>query len=262
LNFALLSRAATWFSLRVTGAILNAVGIIVGGIFGLTRVTPLSAQTQAFFKLTLGVLAMFFGLRLTWLSVGGTFGMMLKQLVIAFAAVMLGNLLGKLLRFQKISNRLGQYARRLIEASRPTDPHRFSNGMNACAILFCAAPLGILGAVQDALPPEPGGMGYFYPLAVKALMDGLAMAGFVTLFGGGAIVSALPVFVFFGTITMACHIYLEPFLRTHGLLDSVNAVGGLVVCTVGVVIFEIRRVQLADYLPSLVIAPLITWLWK
>jgi hypothetical protein len=262
LHFALLSRAATWFSLRVTGAILNAIGIIMGGNFGLLRVTPLSAKTQAFFKMTLGVLTMFFGLRLTWLSINGTFGLVIKQLVIAFGAIILGNLLGKLLRFQKISNRLGQYARRLIEASRPNDPHRFSNGMNACAILFCAAPLGILGAVQDALPPEAGGVGYFYPLAVKAMMDGLAMAGFVTLFGGGAIVAALPVFVFQGTITMACHIYLEPFLRAHGLLDSVNAVGGLVVCTVGVVIFEIRRVELADYLPSLAVAPLITWLWR
>jgi uncharacterized protein len=241
---------------------LNAAGILIGGIFGLMRSTPLSAQTQAFFKVSLGVLTMFFGLRLTWLGLNGTFSLVMKQLVIAFAAIMLGNLLGKLLRLQKMSNRLGQYARRLIEASRPNDPHRFSNGMNACAILFCAAPLGILGAVQDALPPEPGGTGYFYPLAVKALMDGLAMAGFVKLFGGGAMVSALPVFVFLGTITMACNIYVEPFLRPHGLLNSVNAVGGLVVCTVGVVIFEIRRVELADYLPSLAVAPLITWVWR
>jgi uncharacterized membrane protein YqgA involved in biofilm formation len=28
------------------------------------------------------------------------------------------------------------------------------------------------------------------------------------------------------------------------------------------VIFEFKRVELADYLPSLAIAPLITWLWK
>jgi uncharacterized membrane protein YqgA involved in biofilm formation len=246
----------------VTGAILNAAAILIGGIYGLMRTTPLSAATQGFFKMSLGVLTMFFGLRLTWLSVNGTFGLVVKQLVIAFGAIILGSLLGKLLRLQKMSNRLGQYARRLIESTRSDDPHRFSNGMNSCAILFCAAPLGILGALQDALPPQPGGMGYFYPLAMKALMDGLAMAGFVKLFGGGAMVSALPVFVFLGTITMTCNIYLEPFLRAHGLLGSVNAVGGLIVCTVGVVIFEIRRVELADYLPSLAIAPLITWLWK
>jgi len=246
----------------VIGAILNAAGILLGGIFGLVRTTPLSAPTQGFFKMGLGVLTMFFGLRLTWLSVNGTFGQVVKQIIIAFGAIVLGNLLGKLLRVQKLSNRLGQSARRVIESTRPNDPHRFSHGLNTCALLFCAAPLGMVGAIQDGLPVEAGGMGYWYPLALKALMDGLAMTGFVRMFGWGAMVSALPVFVFLGTITMSCHIYLEPFLRAHAVLDSVNAVGGLVVCTVGVVIFEIRRVELADYLPSLAVAPLLTWLWK
>ena len=247
--------------MHVTGAILNAAGIIIGGVIGLARTTPLSPQTQNFFKLMLGAATLIFGLRLTWFSVGGTWAGTLKQLVIASLALVLGHLLGKLLRLQKASNQLGQYARRLIETSRPHDPHRFSNGLNACAILFCAAPLGILGAVLDGLPGTAGASGYQI-LAVKAVMDGLAMLGFVALFGGGAIVAALPVFVLQGTITMACQAYLEPFLRTHGLLDSVNAAGGLLVCTVGVVIFEIRRVELADYLPALAIAPLIAWLWK
>jgi uncharacterized membrane protein YqgA involved in biofilm formation len=241
---------------------LNAAGIIIGGVFGLTRATPLSPQTQNFFKLMLGAAAMYSGLRLTWLSIGGSFGATLKQLAVAFVALMLGNLLGKLLRFQKLSNRLGQYARHLIESTGPKDPRRFSNGMNACAVLFCAAPLGILGSVQDALTVVAGGSGYYFPLAVKAVMDGLSMAGFVALFGAGAILSALPVFVFLGTITMACQVYLEPFLRAQGLVEPVNAVGGLVVCAVGVVIFEIRRVELADYLPALVVAPVISWLWK
>jgi len=245
----------------VIGAILNAAGILIGGILGLVRTTPLSASTQGFFKMSLGVLTMFFGLRLTWLSVHGTFGQVVKQIVIAFVAILLGNLIGKLLRLQTLSNRLGQSARRIIETIRPGDPHRFSHGLNACAILFCAAPLGIVGAIQDGLPTEANGMGYCYPLAMKALMDGLAMMGFVKMFGWGAMVSALPVFVLQGTITMSSQIYLEPFLREHGLLDSVNAVGGLIVCTVGVVIFEIRRVELADYLPGLVVAPVITWLW-
>ncbi len=244
------------------GAILNALGILIGGIIGIVRPQPLTPQTQGFFKVLLGVLTMFFGLRLTWLSISGSFGQVCKQVVIAFLALMLGNLLGKLFRLQKASNHLGQHAKKLIEASAGKSAPRFSNGMNTCAILFCAAPLGILGAVHDALPLEKDSIGYFYPLLNKALMDGLATMGFVTLFGVGAIFSALPVFVFLGTISMAGHIYLEPFLRSHLLLDSVNAVGGLVVCTVGVVIFEIRRVQLADYLPALAVAPLLTWIWK
>lgn len=248
--------------MRVTGAILNAAGIILGGVVGLARTTPLAPSTQAFFKLGLGVFTIFYGLRLTWLSLNGSVPQVLKQILIALLAIMLGKLLGRALHFQRASNHLGQYARRLIENTRPDDPHRFSNGMNACAVLFCAAPLGILGAIQDGLPAGSGGSGYFYTLGVKALMDGLAMAGFVVLFGAGAMLSALPVFVFQVSLTLSCSLYLEPFLRLHGLVDSVNAVGGLIVCTVGLVIFEVKKVELADFLPSLAVAPLITWVWS
>jgi uncharacterized membrane protein YqgA involved in biofilm formation len=246
----------------VTGAILNAVGIVTGGILGLIRTSPLAPHTQAFFKLGLGVFTIFYGLRLSWLSLNGTFPHILKQIAIALLAVMFGKLAGRLLHVQKASNHLGQYARKLIERTGPDDPQRFSNGFNACAILFCASPLGFLGAVQDGLPVEAGGLGYFYPLAVKGVMDGLAMMSFVTLFGWGGILSALPVLVLQGSVTLSCALYVEPFLRMHGLVDSVNVVGGLVVCTVGIVIFEIRKVELADFLPSLAVAPLLAWLWR
>ncbi len=246
----------------MTGAILNAAGILVGSLIGLARSTPLSAQTQALFKVALGVSTVFYGLRLTWLSIGGPFSLVLKQTLIALLAVTVGKLLGELLHFQKASNRAGQYARRLIEETQKERSLRFSNGLNACAILFCASPLGILGALQDGLPGQPDGVGYFYPLAVKGVMDALAMLSFVRMFGAGSMLAALPVFLLQGTITLACLIYLEPFLRTHALLDSVNAVGGLIVCTVGLVIFEIKKVELADYLPALAVAPLVTWVWK
>jgi len=247
---------------RVTGAILNALGILVGGIIGLMRTTPLSAQWQNFFRVALGLATVFYGLKLTWMSIGGPFGLVIKQIVIAFLAVLLGKHLGHLLRLQAASNHIGQYAKKLIEQTQQKETLHFSNGLTSCAILFCASPLGILGAIHDGLPGQPDGRGYFYPLAVKAVMDALAMMSFVRLFGLGAMLSALPVFLLLGTMTLACAIYLQPFLAAHGLLDSVNAVGGLIICTVGTVIFEIKRVELADFLPALAVAPLITWVWK
>ena len=252
-------RDSVW---RVTGAILNGAGILVGGVIGLARTAPLSAQSQAFFKVALGVATVFYGLRLSWLSLGGPFGVVIKQIFIALLAVMVGKFIGRLLKFQQASNRAGQYARKLIEETQREAGPRFSNGLNACAILFCASPLGLLGAVQDGLPGRPDGAGYFYPLAVKGVMDGLAMMSFGRLFGVGALCSALPVFLLQGTITLGCGVYLEPFLRTHALLDSVNAVGGLIVCTIGLVIFEFKKVELAEFLPALLVAPVVTFWWK
>lgn len=74
--------------------------------------------------------------------------------------------------------------------------------------------------------------------------------------------SAVPVLAVQGTITLACGQFLKPFLEGRALVDSVNAVGGLVVFCVALVILGLKRIELAEYLPSLLFGPLLTWLWR
>jgi len=157
-----------------------------------------------------------------------------------------------------MSNRIGQRARESMNAARPDDPERFSKGFRTCAALFCAAPLGILGSTQDGLSFSD----YFYPLAIKGVMDGLASMSFVSLFGRGVLLAAIPVIAFQGSITVIVGRVLEPILSLHNLVNAVNAVGGLLVFCVALVMLGLKRIELADYLPSLVIAPLISWLWR
>jgi uncharacterized membrane protein YqgA involved in biofilm formation len=45
----------------------------------------------------------------------------------------------------------------------------------------------------------------------------------------------------------------------HDLINPINAVGGLLVFSVALVMLGLKRIELADYLPSLVIAPLLAW---
>jgi len=238
----------------MTGAFLNALGILLGALFGLAQRAPLSLRTQDYFRRALGAFTVFFGLRLVWLGVNGTFGACVKQLFIALLAVTLGNWLGRLLRLQKISNRLGRFAGDRIAATQAKPPQHAGDGFLACTILFCAAPLGLLGVVTDGLA------GDFYLLAVKAVMDGLAMTGFIKIFGWPAALSAFPVYAVLGAFTLACQVGAKPFLDAHGLLDSVNVAAGFVACAVALVILEVRKVELANFLPALLIAPGLAWL--
>ena len=237
------------------GTILNVAAIVAGGIAGLIVKKQPSSSAQSFFKVVLAALTVYFGLRLTWLSISGSFVHVLKQVGVVFLSLILGNLLGKLLHLQKASNRLGQLARDRMARAQTDDPQRFTDGFVVCASLFCAAPLGILGAIHNGLLSD-----YFYPLAIKAAMDGLAAMAFAGIFGWGVILSAVPVLVFQGTITLVCAHSLAPFLDARGLTDSVNATGGLLIFCVALLIFEIRKVHVTDYLPSLLFAPLLTWL--
>ena len=238
------------------GTALNVAGILIGGVAGLVRRKPLSPPREIYVKVALGAFTVFYGLRLTWMSLNGSFPQILKQLLITVLALTLGRMTGRLLRLQKLSNRLGREARERIAAAKPADPRQLSEGFKACAALFCAAPLAILGSVQDGLS------GYYYPLAVKAVIDGLATMGFVSLFGWGVMLAALPVLAFQGTITLVCTQFLIPALETRGLVDSVNATGGLLVFCVALVILELKKIELADYLPSLAFAPLLAWVLR
>jgi hypothetical protein len=238
------------------GAFLNAVGILLGGIFGLALRKPVSARTQFFIRNALGASTFFLGLWLVWLNVNGTFWSGVKQIFIALLAIVLGHWIGKLLRLQKISNRLGRLAGNLISSAQSNTPRKVADGFNACTILFCAAPLGILGAVTDGLS------GYFYLLAVKAVMDAFAMISFVKIFWWRCALSAFPVFIFLGAISFACQFYAKPFCDAHDLINSINAATGFIACAIALVIFEIRKVELANYLPALAVAPMLAWLFN
>ncbi len=237
------------------GTLLNVAGILVGGGVGLVRPKPLAPATESFFRTGLVAFTAFYGLRLMWQSLGGSVPLVLKQFLILLLAVTLGRLAGRLLHLQKLSNRLGQHARERLSSADPAGSRSPGEGFRVCTALFCAAPLGILGAVQD------GTAQYFYPLAVKAVMDGLATMSFVAIFGWGVLLAAVPVLALQGTLTLLGG-QVGLFLAQHELQDSLNLVGGLLVACVSLVMLGLKRIELADYLPSLVFAPLLTWLWR
>ena len=235
------------------GSVLNVTGILVGGTVGLVRRRPLPPSTEAFAKVAVAAFTVFYGLRLVWMGMGGPFLHIIKQLAIAVVAMMLGKLLGRLLRLQKTSNQVGQWAREKIKAAKPSDPDRIGIGFKVCAALFCAAPLGIVGAVADGLNSPP----YFYPLAVKGIIDGLAALGLVSLFGWGVLFAAVPVLAFQGSLTLLCSRLFEPLLSARDLVGCVNMVSGLLIFSVALVLLGLKKIELTDYLPTLVLAPVL-----
>jgi hypothetical protein len=241
--------------IRMTGTILNAVAILMGGIVGLTASKQPSLVHQTALRILLGAFTVYAGLSATWQAVHGGFLPVLKQFTIVLFSLMLGNLTGKLLRIQKSLNHLGQYAKQKISGTRPATPGRSSEGFITCSILFCVTPIAVLGSLQD------GFTGNFKTLAVKSVMDGLATMSFVTTFGWGAILSIIPVIACQGTLTLLARL-AQPWLVKHSLLDPINATAGLLVFCIALIILELKKIELADYLPSLLYAPLLAWLWR
>lgn len=239
----------------MTGTLINTAAILLGGFIGLKVARQFSVQTQTRIKLALAAFTLYAAGRMIWDGIGGSFGTVLKQLGIGMLALVLGNAIGMALRLQTGLNKLGHYAKERIAKASPADDNRFSDGFVTCSLLFCVGPMAILGSLED------GASGNFDLLAAKSAMDGLAAMGFAATFGPGVLLAALPVFAYQGTLTLLAHA-LADHLRDPVLLGSIRVTGGLVVMCIVVVILELRKVPLANYLPSLFVAPLLTHWWR
>ena len=238
----------------IIGAFLNALGILVGALSGLARRQALTARTQAFFKSGLGAFTALYGLRLIYENVHLPFSAGVKQFAVAALGVVLGYWVGRLLRLQTWSNRVGHHAATVLAAAQKKPPGQPAAGFLAASVLFCAAPLGFLGAVADGLE------NYFYLLLLKGVMDGLAMMSFVQIFRWPVSLAALPVFLFFNGLALAVQLGPRVWLDTPEL-GAVGIADGIITCAVVLVILEVRRVDLANYLPALAVAPLLAhWL--
>jgi uncharacterized membrane protein YqgA involved in biofilm formation len=235
----------------MTGAFVNAMGILLGSLFGLSRRQPISQRYQLQIRLLLGLLTILAGARLMWQGVNGKPLTCLKELLLAVVAITIGPWLGRLLVLQTVSNWLGRHASGLIKAAQKQPQDEGGQGVLAATILFCAAPLGLIGAVTEGLS------GNFDLLVVKALMDALAATSFVKLFRWPVAMSAVPVYLFFGGLTLAAHHAALTYLTAPGLIDAIDTTAGLLAWVVSVVIFETRKVELANYLPALFVAPLL-----
>ncbi|MBL9139364.1 MAG: DUF554 domain-containing protein [Verrucomicrobiales bacterium] len=234
----------------MAGTVINVGAILLGGILGLSLRRDLSPKHQLFLKTLLGVLALYTGFRMVWISVHGSLFQVLLQIFVALVALVLGNLMGRGLGFQNQVNGLGRYARERLAKAKSGASQDFSEGFVTCSILFCVGPLAIVGSIQDGLHNDPR------PLLVKAAMDGLATFAFVRIFGIGTLFSAFPVLAYQGTLSLLAR-YLKPVMAHPAMLDGFSTTGGFMVAATALLILDVRKVPLADYLPALILAPLL-----
>ncbi len=231
---------------------VNAGAILAGGILGLSLRRGPSARQQHWLRVALAAVAVVLGFSLAWQSLRGSPGRMALQAAVALLALVLGNLIGRALALQRELNRLGRYAGEHMNRARRGGPD-FSAGFVTGTIVFCASPLALLGAFREGLEADPR------PLLLKAAIDGLSMLGLARMFGFGSLLSALPVLALQGSLTLLAGA-TRPLLEHPAALHGFNSVCGLLIAMTSLVILDVRKVPLANYLPALALAPVLR-LW-
>lgn len=169
-------------------------------------------------------------------------------LLIVLGSLVLGGILGSLLRLESRVESLGGWLQTRLAGDRGTvERHRFIEGFVAASLLFCTGPLTILGSLNDGL-----GLGA-EQLFLKATLDGFAAIAFAASFGWGVAVSAVTVLVVQGSLTGVGLLLGDVLPDAH--VAALTATGGLLLVGVALRLLHVREIPVADLLPALLIAP-------
>ena len=234
------------------GTIINVFSILIGAGIGVALGHRLPANISRTLTDALGLVVLVIGgLNLIALtdtsfvaavSSAGT-------LLVVLASLVLGSVLGSMLRIEQRLSHFGTWLQ--LKASRGGDKEKFIEGFVNASLLFTIGPMAVLGALQDGL-----GQG-FDVLALKSTLDGLTSVAFAAALGWGVAFAAIPVGLWQGLLTLLAA--SAGALMSDALVASITATGGVLLLGTGLRVLQIRMVSVADMLPALVIAPLITW---
>ena len=108
----------------------------------------------------------------------------------------------------------------------------------------------ILGSIQDGLTSD------YKLLAIKSIMDGFAAMAFASALGIGVLFSVIVILVYQGGLTLLAS-YAQVFF-TPEMMNELTAVGGVILLGIAISsLLEIKSIRVGNFLPALVIAPLI-----
>jgi uncharacterized membrane protein YqgA involved in biofilm formation len=93
-------------------------------------------------------------------------------------------------------------------------------------------------------------------LALKSVIDGVASIAFAASLGWGVAFSALAVGIVQGLFTLLGAVVGS--VLAASAIASITATGGILLIGVGLRLLKVTRLPVADLLPALVVAPLLT----
>jgi len=238
----------------MTGTIINIIAVLVGGSLGVLLGNRLPQRVRETVMHGLGLATLAIGMQLT-LSQLAVAEDSLKRLttVVVLASILAGGLIGEALDLDRRLESLGTWleertARRSGDGSAPVST--FSRGFVTASLVFCVGPMAIIGALRDGLN------GDFTLLAIKSTLDGFAALAFASSLGIGVLFSTLSVLVYQGSLALGAQ-WLS-LLLSETAIAEMSAAGGILMLGIGFALLEIKRVRVANLLPSIFLAPVFT----
>lgn len=224
----------------MTGTIINTLSIILAGLLGLVFRKGIPVNISRTMQDGLGLLIV---------AIGMQYAFKAESIALVGVCLALGAVWGEWQRWEARLENLGVKLERVVGGGGGGDRENlFVKGFVSATLLFCVGAMAIVGSLQDGLTHN------YEILLVKSMLDGIFAMLFAASMGVGVLFSAIPLFIYQGSISMAAG-FLKPLL-TDPMLNNITALGGVLIAGIGLNAMGITRIRIANLLPGLFLVPL------
>lgn len=233
------------------GTIINCVAILAGGILGLLFGRFLKNDMQDSLTKACGISTIF-------IAIAGALEAMLRieqdSLVsngslLIVGSLALGTLIGELLNIENRFERFGEWLK--CKTGNAKD-NLFIEAFVVASLTVCIGAMAIVGAIEDGIA------GDYSILATKAVLDLIIIMVMTCAMGKGCIFSAIPVGIFQGSITLLAR-FVSPIM-TPEALSNLSMIGSILIFCVGINLVWGKKIRVANMLPAVILAILISFI--
>lgn len=221
------------------GVIINVMTVLIGSCLGLLFKKGIPERISNATMTGLGACTLYIGIS------GSLCG---ENVLILIAAIVIGVIAGTLMNIDGGINRLAKKVETAF-AKKSGKGVSLAEGLVTSTLLFCVGSMTVTGSLQAGLTGDST------VLITKACLDLVSSTMLASTLGAGVLLSAVSVLVIQGGLVLLAGI-LSPFM-TAGAINEMTCAGSLLIIMIGTNLMGITKIKVADFLPAIIIAPLI-----
>lgn len=220
---------------EVLGTIVNALAILFGALVGILFGKALPEKMKK---------TVIQGIGLAVILIGMSMALETNNPLVVIASLVLGGIIGEWIDIELRLQQLGMLLENKF--AKGGSGGTFTKGFVSSSLMFCVGAMAIMGALESGLK------GVHDILFAKSMLDGISAIVLASSMGIGVLVSAIPVFIYQGGITISAS-FLQGIL-SEPVIAEMSATGGLLIVGIGLTLLEIKDIKVGNLLPGIFLA--------
>jgi len=225
----------------VFGVLVNAAAVIVGSLLGLLSKQGIPHRLTEAIMIGLGLCTVYIGITGTLKG---------ENALILIFSIVIGTIIGTWLDIDKQVNAFGDWIGKRFKTSG--NSVSIAEGFVTGSLLFCIGAMAIVGSLNAGLSGDNE------MLFTKSVLDFISSIVLAASLGIGVLFSAAIILVYQGSIVLLAQ-FLKPIL-TDATIAEITCAGSLIILALGLNIVGITKIKVANYLPAILVAPILSWL--